>query len=287
MKNNLYIVCLFLLAFAGDGYCRDIRLNAASEIIIGPKLRLDYQPEAAFTNPVHSFMYFVPLTSPTSVSIVTDPETTFAASITSWKTTEKGNTIHVECDFEVTGQGGYCASYNSEEMIRLSLSRKHKKNVKEMKELLEWIRLDGPCLGRIEGYGHRVNGNIQMKNIEISFNRNNSKSPILVSIYDIPSVNGAFLFENRTNCQIARINSLTFNCDDHENPNMGVVLASVTKSTKEEGLLSRLTAIIANILSTSAPVSPAGNMAMMDFGAALYHKKPVFTFPAARNIESN
>lgn len=284
LKAVVLRLCLFSMCI-GAGYCDEMQVAASSDILIGPKLRLDYQPETISSNPVHAFMYFVPLTSPTSVAVATDPGTTFSASITSWKTTRKGGTIHVSCDFEVIGQGGYRASYNSEEMIRHTLSREE--NAKEITRLLEWIRLDGPCLGRIQGYGKAVGDNIQMESIEVCFNRDNSKSPVQASIYDIPKVKGEFLYENRINCQVARINSLTFSCDDEGSPYMGVEIASVRKSAKGEGLFSRLTAMIANILSTSTPVAPAGNTAVMDFGVALYEKKPVFTFPAAANIDSD
>ena len=283
--TNVIFLYVILFLVAGLGFGDEFQVSGSSNMLVGPKLRLDYQPESVSANPVHCFMYFVPLTSPTSVTVATDPGTTFTASITSWKTTQKGDTVHVECNFDVTGRGGYCASYDSDEMIRHSLDQKEK--VKEITKLLEWIRLDGPCKGRIKGYGKIVGDDIQMQSVEICFNRDNTKSPVQVSIYDIPKVKGEFLYENRKNCQVARINSLKFNCDDDGTPCMGVELASVTKPSKGEGLFSRLTAMIANILSTSTPVAPAGNTAVMDFGVALYEKKPVFTFPAAANIHSN
>lgn len=251
----------------------------------GPRLHLDYDRDSIPSNPVDCFMYFIPLTSPTSVTVSTEPGTTFRASITSWKTQQKGSRVYVKCDFEVTGQGDYRVSYIPDEMIRHSLSRAD--NPKEIAPLLEWIRLDGPCLGRIDGYGKIIGDSIQMESVEISFTRDNTKSPIQVSIYDVPRVRGRYLFENRTNCQIARINSLTFNRNDGQSPRMSVEIASLKKPQKKEGLFSRLTAMIANILSTSTPVAPVGNTTMMDFGVALYQKKPVFTFPAASNIQSD
>lgn len=280
MKIHLFI--LLLIALSEIGFTAAVQ---SPNNMTGPKLRLDYHPDANSSNPVDCFMYFVPLTSPTSVTVATDPGTTFRATITSWKTTRKDNTVHVECDFEVTGQGGYRAYYVPEEMIRHSLSREQK--AKELTRLLEWIRLDGPCLGQIDGYGKVVGDDIQMDSVEVSFTRKNTKSPVHVSIYDVPKRNGKFLFENRENSQVARINSLKFNCNNNGIPRMAVEIASLKKPQKKEGVFSRLTALIANILFTSTPVATVGNSTMMDFGEALYEREPVFTFPAAANIETS
>jgi len=284
MKNAIYITLLLLITLALSGYAYAQQSAASDNQKAGPALHLDYDAGSAPTNPVDCFMYFVPLTSPTSVSVETDPGTTFRASITSWETKQRGNKVHVECDFEVIGRGGYRATYIPDEMIRHSLKSKTKS--KEITRLLEWIQLDGPCLGRIEGDGKVVDGQIQMESVEVSFTRDNSKSPVQVSMYDIPRVDDTFVYENRTNRQIARVNSLTFKCDDDETPRMSVEIATLTKPEEKEGLFSRLTAVIANILLTSTPVAPVGNTTMMDFGMALYEKEPVFRFPVAVNLES-
>lgn len=284
MKISLFTIVLLLTAMTLSCYADAPQTGTSHKLLAGPALRLDYDPDSIPTNPVDCFMYFVPLTSPTSVLVKTDPGSTFRASITSWETKQRGKKVRVECDFEVTGQGDYRAIYIAEEMIRHSLRGKNK--TKEITRLLEWIQLDGPCLGRIEGYGKVVNGQIQMESVEVCFTRNNSKSPVQVSIYDIPRINGEFLFENRTNCQVARVNALRFKCEDDETPRMSVEIATLTKAEEKEGIFSRLTAMIANILMTSTPVAPVGNSTMMDFGVALYEKDPVFRFPVAVNLAS-
>lgn len=284
MKIALFSLSSLLIVLTASGYAGSIHTETSGNLSRGPALRLDYQPDSIPSNPVDCFMYFVPLTSPTAVAVSTEPGTTFCASITSWETKQRGSTAYVKCDFEVIGQGSYCATYVPDEMIRHSLSRKRK--AKEITKLLEWIRLDGPCLGRIEGYGKVIDGKIQMKSVEVSFNRDNSQSPVHVSIYDIPRVKGKFIYENRINRQIARVNSLGFKCDDDGSPRMSVEIASLKKAEEKEGFFSCLTAMIANILMTSTPVAPVGNTTMMDFGVALYEKEPVFMFPAALNIES-
>ena len=229
-------------------------------------------------------MYFVPLTSLTSVTISTTPDTSFSADITSWKTEQHGKTVRVQSNFEITGNGSYSASYNPEEMIKNQLLRK--KNPNEVTKLLESIRITGSCKGGIEGIGKVDAGGIQMEQVEVSFNRDRTESPVEISIYDISKKNGVFLYENRRNCQVARVNTLTFKQDKNGNPSMSVQIASLKKAKEKEGVFSKLTAIIANILLTSTPVDPVGNATLMDFSTALYEKKPMFVFPYADNIKT-
>ena len=276
MKVKLLSILMLVFWACVPGY--------ANDSLTGPALRLDYRSKADLSNPVDCFMYFVPLTSLTSMAVTTHPDTTFSAGITSWNTEQKGDVVHVQCDFQITGKGVYSVSYCPQEMIRSQLTKKPK--AKEVTKLLEWIRLDGPCLGRIDGFGKVVNGNIQMESVEISFNRNNSESPVEVSLYDVHQKNGKFVFENRKNCLVARINSLKFKQNEGGSPRMSVEVASLKKHEGKEGFFSRLTAMIANVLLTSTPIAPTGNATMMDFGTALYKKQPVFTFPYASNIET-
>ena len=282
---KLHLFILFFIGITAFACAGEIQSGSGEDILTGPDLLLNYHPKANQANTVDCFMYFIPLTSPATLTITTTPETTFSASITSWQATQKGNSVHVECDFEVTGQGDYSASYDPEEMIRNRLAEEG--NPKEITKLLEWIRLGGPCLGRINGHGKIVNGTIQMESVEVSFNRDNSKSPVEVSMYDVPRKRGEFLFENRKNAQVARVNCLKFKRDKDGSPRMSVEIDSLKKKESKEGMFSRLTAMIANVLSTSTPIEPVGNTTMMNFGTALYKKQPVFTFPYAPNIKTN
>ena len=284
VKKTVYI--LLVLSITLVSMAQGIQSQTTENLVTGPELQLGYQSQDGLSNPVDNFMYFVPLTSPTSVMVSTEPGTTFSANITSWKRRQNGNTVYVECDFEITGSGAYSALYDSNEMINKNLVQDKKQDAKELTKLLEWIRLGGPCLGRIEGVGAVDGENIRMESIEVSFNRDGSKSPVEVSIYDVPRKKGQFLYANRRNCQVARVNALKFKRNDDGTPRMSVEIASVKKADSKEGFFSHLTAMIANILSTSTTVAPVGNTTMMDFGTALYEKRPAFTFPKAANIKT-
>ncbi|MCE5186980.1 MAG: hypothetical protein LLF76_12730 [Planctomycetaceae bacterium] len=231
-----------------------------------------------------AFMYFVPLTSPTSIVIATQSNNTLRAKVTSWKTEQADGKAYVECDFTISGDGSYCAFYDPNEMIQ-DCSHENGPEASEYPELLEWIRLSGSCLGHIRAVGKVAGNSVKMERIEVRFNYRGTQSPVEVSIYDVPRVDGEFLYANRRNCRIARINSLQFKQCSNGLPRMSVQLASIRKAHRRDGFLSGLTAMIANLLSTTTPVSTIGNATMMEFAKALYEKEQAFTFPQARNFK--
>jgi len=280
LNGNLRLFCLVIGIFCATTFGQG---PTPRETASGPTLKLSYSAERKHLNPVDAFMYFVPLTSPTSVVSSTEAGTTLSAAVTSWKTRQEKGKVYLECNFQVSGSGSYCAFYDPNEMIQMFDKQNNAKH-RELTRLLEWIRLSGPCLGQIKGVGKMVGSEVEMEYIEVLFNRQNTVSPVEVSIYDIPAVKGAFAYDNRRNCKIARINSLSFSQCDDGIPRMSVELASVKKANENEGFFSGLTAMLANILSTSTPVSLVGNATMMEFGRALYEKQNAFTFPRAENF---
>ena len=283
MKTLLYIIIAGLVLQTGL-LAKTVENDSYSQLMTGPTLQLNYDSKTK-QNPVYNFMYFIPLTSPTSVSVEMAEGTTFTAHLTSWEKKQVKNTVFVECDFKVVGKGAYSVIYDPNEMIGTKINRKeYDKGDKKIDTLLEWIRLDGPCLGHVKAVGTVDGDNVQMDSILVSFNRDGTKSPVQVSIYDILRKDNTFEYENRSNCQVARINTIKFQRTE-KSPEMSVEIASLTKGKGKEGFMSHLTAFVANILSTSTPISEVGNDTMMDFGLALYEKQDLFVFPRALNVK--
>ena len=248
----------------------------------GPTLLLDYQPAETFKNPVDAFMYFVPLNSLTGVRTEINPGTTFTAGVVNWQLKkERKEAFTLSCDFEITGQGLYKVIYDPVEMIDL-VQTKHPKD-KTQTNLLDWIQFNGDCKGRIEASGYGQGDHAVIQEVTVSFTRDGSKSPVLIAIYDIPSVNGKFLYANKQNNTVARVNTLTFKRSE-KSPRMNVEIASLNKADRSENWISSLTAMFANLVLHPMPISEIGSETMMDFGLALYRKKTDFTFPAAETL---
>lgn len=279
-KYGFIFGMLVLLGFAAASTTE--QAEAVSTLCTGPTLQLNYTPSDQLENTVDAFMYFVPLNSLTAVSTETDPNTNFAAGIVNWQRRDKRNkTFVLSCDFEITGSGLYKVVYDPCEMINL-VSRKHQKE-KKLTGLLDWIQFDGPCLGRVEAEGKVQGDDAIIEEVTVCFNRSGQRSPVTIAIYDLPRVKNRFDYNNRQNSTIARVNTLTFQRSE-EAPRMSVEVATVSKAQEAEGFFSSLTAMFANLLLSAQPVSVVGNDTMLDFGLALYHKKPAFTFPVAEAL---
>lgn len=248
----------------------------------GPTLRLEYSARK-LSNPVDAFMYFVPLNSLTAVRVQTDPNTNFTAGIVNRHHKDiRYDRFMLSCDFEITGSGLYEVVYDPDEMI--NLVKRGKRTPARLTGLLDWIRFDGPCQGRIEASGRMQGKEAVIEEVSISFNRDGQRSPVTIALYDVPRVDNAYDYANRQNDTIARVNTLTFRQSD-DNPRMSVEIASVYRMHQEEGLFSSITAMFANLLLSAQPVSMVGNNTMMEFGRALFYKETEFTFPVAETLQ--
>jgi hypothetical protein len=270
-------LCLVGLAAASTGQ----QTALYGDLQNGPTLQLEYTPEQ-LANSVDAFMYFVPLNSLTGVRTEIDPNTNFSAGVINWqrKNTRK-NTFTLTCDFEVSGSGLYKVIYEPGEMINF-VGRKGQ-NEKKLTGLLDWIQFDGACRGQVEATGTLRGEEALIDQVSISFNRGGQRSPVTIAIYDVPRVENRYEYCNRQNNTVARVNALTFRRSE-EDPRMRVEVATVQKAHQSEGLFSSITAMFANLLLSAQPVSMVGNETMLDFGLALYHKKPAFTFPVAETL---
>jgi hypothetical protein len=154
---------------------------------------------------------------------------------------------------------------------------------KTLKNMLDYIVVEGEGYGSIEVSGNIVNGAEVVDDVKIHFNGRGCKSPVRIELYDVKRVNGKFDYAGRYNEIVVRINTLAFKRSD-EGAKMGVVVASITKATKKEGLWARFKGVVANLFIPPVEIEPAGNRAMLDFGHAIYKQKSSFTFPKAKNL---
>jgi len=276
------IVMFMGLAAAGlMGASATAQTDANDGSDAGPTLELGYCSES-LSNSVDTFMYFVPLTSLTAVSTATDPNTNFTAGIVSRRCDEKrDNGFILSCDFEIVGGGLYRVVYDPDEMIALVSGGDTAK--RRLKNLLEWIQIDGPCLGRVDAVGQVHENDIIIEQVTVSFTRDRLKSPVTIALYDVPRKNDRYRYAHRENPVIARVNTLTFSRSE-QSPRMSVEVASVQKADRSEGLIGSIKAMFANLLLSPLPVSAVGNDTMLDFGRALYLEKTAFTFPVAETL---
>ena len=248
----------------------------------GPTVFLDCSKERAKKNPTPSFMYFVPLISPTLVDSETSINNQQQAALVSCKRKLDSKSFYVSCKFQMQGKGFLKNTFDSTEMIE--------RNIEDLQEgeplanILDYIKFEGEGYGRIEVKGKVVDSTEIVTKVNIHFNDRWRKSPVTIGLYSVKPVNGEYKYENRYNKMIARVNTLTFGRGGKK-PKMGIKIASLTDNGESNGIWGNIKGAIANLFIEPLEVNKAGNDAMLDFGYALFKEDPVFTFPKAQNLK--
>ncbi len=290
--SGLSVICVFcvllLTASAGAGSkpktLADGRISGTQSDVNdanGPTVLLSYHSNTPQNNPTSSFMYFVPLISPTLVDMEISTNNTQLARIVSYKKKVTATSFYVSCEFEMLGEGFFKTIFDAPEIIEIFLPEQDKDE--PMTNILDYIKFEGEGLGCIEAWGKITDSNQTVTRVDVRFDAQGHKSPVTIGLYSVEPENGRYKYENKYNETIARVASLTFRKSERE-PRMEVTVVSVSSAAKPNGFLGRVRGIIANFFIEPPRISKLGNETMLDFGYALLKQKPSFTFPKADNI---
>jgi hypothetical protein len=250
----------------------------------GPTVMLSYSRQTFEKNPISSFMYFVPLISPTLVDREISVNNEQQEGIISYERTVTSNSFYVACEFELSGEGFHKNTFDSAGMIA--------RNIGDLEEgepltnILYYIKFEGEGFGRIEVKGTMTGSTPTVTEVDLCFNARDQKSPVTIGLYSVKPQNGQYKYENRYNEMIAKVDTLTFRKSE-KNPRMGIVIASIHKKTEDESFWGSVKAVIANFFIKPLEVDKLGNDTMLNFGYALLKQKPAFTFPRAKNLREN
>lgn len=248
---------------------------------VGPTLELSYSRESFESNPISSFMYFVPLLSRTPVTRETSPNNAQEVIILSNEREVSGDTFVVTCDFEIRGSGYHKNAFDPAGVIAARIDAFGKD--KPIAEALDYIKIEGAGLGRIIVRG-TIAGTIETVNkVELNFKAGDQMSPVTIGIYDLEPQNGQFTYDERTNERVARVNTLSF-VRSGDVPRMDISVASVRKAEGKEGLMARIKGVVANLVIDPPRIEPRGNDTVMRLGHALLNRAATFTFPVAENL---
>jgi hypothetical protein len=250
----------------------------------GPTVMLSYSKETFEKNPISSFMYFVPLISPTLVDRQTSANNAEEVGITSYERKIGAKSFHVACEFEIRGKGFHKNTFDPAGIIAAHTGELEKNET--LTHTLDYIKFEGEGFGRIEIRGTIDDSTETVTEVDLQFNARGRKSPVTIGLYDIKPKDGQYRYENRSNELVARVNTLAFKKSD-KTPRMGVSVASITKAAGSDGLFAHIKGAIANLLIKQPKIDKLGNETMLNFGYAILKQKPEFTFPRARNIKED
>jgi hypothetical protein len=250
----------------------------------GPTILLSYSIEGFKKNPISSFMYFVPLISPTLVDRQTSANNEQQVGIISYERKVTSKSFNVVCEFLMRGKGFHKNAFEPNGVIAIYIGEL--KEGETLTNMLDYIKFEGDGFGRIEVKGTFTGSVPTVTEVDLKFDAKDRKSPVTVGLYDIEPKDGRYKYENRSNQRVARVNELSFKRTAGI-PRMGVKVASISRTPDSEGLFSRLKGVLANLFLRPPEVTKLGNKTMLDFGYTLLKHKPSFTFPKAANIKEN
>ena len=291
-RTSLLAITVFcsLLLMSGIGICADPNIRVSSPGVsspadsndpTGPTVILSYNNLKPLKTPTATFMYFIPLISPTIVSTEISSNNHQQAMFISYKKSATLDSFTASCEFELQGNGYFIDIFDPNGVIA-TFPEEIKKNA-PVSNILDYIRLEGDGFGRIDVKGTIVDSNVTVTEVSVRFGTK-GKSPVTIGLYSVKPENRRYKYENRYNEIVAQVATLTFKKTDGD-PRMGIEVVSVNKASKPNSYIGRVKGFIVNFFIDPIKISKIGNDTMLNFGQALLNKQPSFTFPMARNIK--
>jgi hypothetical protein len=248
----------------------------------GPTVILSYDTIKPAKTPTSSFMYFIPLISPTLISTEISRNNHQQAMFTSYEKSVVLDSFTLKCEFELQGSGFFIDIFDPNGVIS-TFPDEIKKNA-PVNNALDYIRLEGEGFGRIDVKGTIVDSNVTVTQVDVRFGTK-GKSPVTIGLYSVKNENGQYKYENRYNEIVAKVATLTFKKTDGD-PKMGIEVVSVNKASRPNSYIGRIKGFIVNFFIPPVAISKLGNDNMLNFGRALLDKQQSFTFPRATNIKN-
>lgn len=253
------------------------------EDLSGPTLYLEYGGGDLSSNPISSFMYFVPLVSPVEVKAGISDENKQYAELLHYSRQRDGERFIVRYEFAMRGKGYHQYNFDPDQIIRRGLEDYDTSSGKPLKNMLEYIRFEGEGAGRIDVFGRYEDGQSIVEKVDVHFDARGKTSPVTAGLFSVRNVNGDYDYKTRFAPTIARIRTLTFTRTE-ELPRMALSVSSVDQSAGGTDLLAGVKAFIANLFIEPFRINPRGNESMLEFGLALHDQEEVFTFPHAEKL---
>lgn len=280
MKKIILSTALMSVLFSCPVFCQNE--NEKNQDGKGPTVYLCCKETNQKTNPLNEFMYFVPLISPVEVTNQQSQNNQQIGYVTSCSKQTKGDSFSTLCEFRMEGQGSNLNDFDKQGMI--ARNEKYAKKGKPIKNILDYIKFNGEGWGKIEIQGNIENGQKKVKKVVVHFNEHGNKSPVYAGLYSVKPKNGTYLYENKFDTKVARVNTLTFTDSGGESSKMDIKVDAVGKGEGNLGIVEGIVGSIANLIIAPFEITQKGNNEMLRLGMTLYENQPTFTFEKADNL---
>lgn len=285
MFSILFIICLFCGGIvAAEAVNSNSSFDSAQDgpnDVNGPTVKLFGEMGQYPENELADFMYFVPLISPVPVSEVIIADNEQKGYLLSYDVRRKKNSFYVSCEFRMKGKGFFINQFDRDAMVEWNTQPGGKKTV--LKNVLNYIKFEGEGYGRIEAKGKIRNSKMTTDEVDVHFDARGAESPVVIGLYDVDLTEKQNGHYKRFNHKVARVKTLSFSRSDTE-PKLGIKISAVGETEKSLGMWEHIKGFFGNFFIKPIEIDKLGNETMLEFGVALYRKKPKFTFPKAENL---
>lgn len=294
--QRLGVALPLLLALLGGGRLLSARAATTSAAEVGrgagalpptgPTLRLDLACGRGSDagSLVRDFMYFVPLISPEPVDCTLSAGNTQRAILKGIERVRNGGTFTLRCQFGLLGTGALQNDYDHSAMVSRNAERL--RGGERLNDILGYIRIEGEGDCMLEAKGDYVGGVPVVQRVTMTFTGGRSPSPVRIGLGSISGTPDAWGVRADA---VAYVASLGF-VRTAAPARMEVSLASLRDAQAGNSFADRfkgaLKGAVANLFVPPVGIEMSGNLAMLDFAAALFTGAPTFTFPLAANLRS-
>lgn len=279
------MVLLFCIASTGLGMSNPSveTLSKPQDSASGPMVVLKCDKAKALINSTPDFMYFVPLISPTQVSVEVSKDNQQKSGLISCVTKSDSKSFYVCGEFQMQGGGFYKNVFDPAGMIARNIDGLAQDE--SLKNILGYIKFEGEGYGWIEITGKIENGKAAATEVKVHFNGRGCDSPVTVGLYSVKSAGGEYKYANRYNEIVARVDTLTFS-ESTDKPKMDISISALYAAGGTSGIWGNIKGAIANFFISPLEIDKLGNDTMLDFSCTLFKGKETFTFPRARNLKA-
>lgn len=251
----------------------------------GPTLSLSPWRQGDAGIPAREFLYFIPLISPEPVEFHASSANAQQARLISIERTPASNGgFTLCCCFELVGGGFTVHDVDHGDRVRRSAERLRAGG--RLAHVLGSIRLQGEGKAVLRAEGRFENGTPVVQNVNMAFSGTDGTSPVRIELLALSGPPDAWVAQPEALAEVAVLRFVRAGAPARMEVTLAALHDPNARDTAVQRLKSLLKGAVANAFIPAVDIDATGNLAILDFAAALAAGAPTFTFPRAAKLRT-
>jgi len=252
---------------------------------MGPTLSLSPWRQGAAGIPAREFLYFIPLISPEPVEYHASSTNSQQARLVSIERTPTSNGgFTLCCFFELVGSGFSEHDIDHGDIVRRSAERLRAGG--RLSHVLGSIRLQGEGKAVLRAEGRFENGTPVVQTVAMAFSGADGTSPVHIELRALSGPPEAWVAQPEALAEVAVLRFVRTAAPARMEVTLAALHDPNARDTAVQRLKGLLKGVVANAFLPPVDIDATGNLAILDFAAALAAGAPTFTFPAATKLRT-